>query len=121
MKKGKTTSYAKVVVDCIENDYHDIKMGGPSYLGFDFFIKGEQTEEIITFIKQTLKKNKAPLIDIYSENVEEQPEHLWNKGEIEQTIEEEVSWYIEAGYIDEPDTKRVDNVEKKLEKALNKN
>lgn len=121
MEKEETTSYTKIVVDCIHNDAQDIRMGGPEYLGFDFFIKKEQTEEIKTFIKETLEENNAPLINMYSEDVEEQPDHLWNKQEIKEEIEEEVDWYIVAGYIDEPDTEIVGDKEKKLEKTPSKN
>ncbi len=121
MEKGKTTTYAKIVVDCIKNDAQDIRMGGPEYLGFDFFIDNKQTEEIKTFIKETLEENKVPLINMYSEDVEEQPDYLWNKQKIKQEIEKEIDWYIVAGYIDEPEAETVDDIEKTLEKTPNKN
>ena len=40
----------KIAVDCVHNDPVDIRCGGPLYLGFDFFVKKEETDEMIEYI-----------------------------------------------------------------------
>ena len=34
----------KICVNCVPNDPVDIRCGGPNYLGFDFFVREEETE-----------------------------------------------------------------------------
>lgn len=56
--------YSKIMVDCVHNDPVDIKAGGPAYLGFDFFVKSEEVQEMINFITVTLQEYKIPLVNI---------------------------------------------------------
>ena len=76
----------KIVIDCERNDIVDIKCGGPEYLGFDFFVEDENIENIITFIKEELKKNSLPLISInyYDTNNTK----VWTKEQISKCIKE---------------------------------
>lgn len=37
---------SQISVDCVANDPVDIRCGGPEYLGFDFNVRVEQTEEM---------------------------------------------------------------------------
>ena len=41
---------SQISVDCVANDPVDIRCGGPEYLGFDFNVRVEQTEEMKKFI-----------------------------------------------------------------------
>lgn len=73
-----------VVVNCEENDIVDIKAGGPSILGFDFYVDvDENMEDIMNFIKKELEKNKLPLVDIYvAENKRVEEKDLWTRRKI---------------------------------------
>jgi len=53
-------------VDCVPNDSINIQNGGPDYLGFDFNISRDDTEELIKFISVALFEAGIPLIDIYN-------------------------------------------------------
>lgn len=54
----------KIIVDCERNDPVDIRCGGPVTLGFDFFVNDEEADDMISFIKKELNKNKLPLMAI---------------------------------------------------------
>ena len=54
----------RIIVDCERNDPIDIRCGGPITLGFDFFVKDEETDDMISFIREELKKNNRPLMAI---------------------------------------------------------
>lgn len=77
----------KIIVDCEDNDIVDIKCGGPRFLGYDFFVKTEEVEEVIDFIKEKLKENNQPLIRIFSTSGSEKAE-LWTKEKIEKCIKD---------------------------------
>ena len=48
-------------IDCEKNDAVDIRCGGPAYLGFDFYVKGEEDKEKLrVFLEKTLKKHNRP-------------------------------------------------------------
>lgn len=53
-----------IVVDCKENDIVDIKCGGPTMLGYDFFVKEEDVDATKELIKTELQKNNQPLLNI---------------------------------------------------------
>ena len=53
---------SQISVDCVANDPVDIRCGGPEYLGFDFNVRVEQTEEMKKFIAVTLEIFEIPLI-----------------------------------------------------------
>lgn len=82
---GKTvTAFSAISVDCVNNDPVDINAGGPKYLGFDFNVRKEETEEIIGFIKETLTTLCIPLMDISARDadIEVKEDVLWNKEDI---------------------------------------
>lgn len=79
---------SKVSVNCIENDPADIKSGGPLYLGFDFNVKEEETNQYISIIFQTLKKYNIPIISIkVSDKIKLNKEDIWDEEEIAKEIE----------------------------------
>ena len=45
---------SKISVDCVSNDPVDIRCGGPEFLGFDFYVREENTKEMTKFIIMTL-------------------------------------------------------------------
>ena len=57
MKTVKIYEAKHYSVNCKENDYTDIKCGGPLYLGFDFYIDSTILEKkIIKSLKNYSKK-----------------------------------------------------------------
>ena len=85
----------KIAVDCVHNDPVDIRCGGPYYLGFDFFIKKEETDEMINYIIEELNQNNIPIISIYKTiQVELEPEHVWTKERIHNCILKEKDYII---------------------------
>lgn len=74
-----------VVIDCEQNDWEDIKYGGPQYLGFDFYVDdSENDEDLKEFLKETLKKNNRSYISI---NIyqKKQPK-VWTRDEMVECI-----------------------------------
>lgn len=59
---------SQISVNCVVNDPVDIRCGGPTYLGFDFNVKTEETEQMKKFIVLTLESFQVPLIDMYVSN-----------------------------------------------------
>ena len=53
-----------IIVHCVENDPVDIKLGGPMYLRFDFYVKESEAQHMKKFIILTLERFNIPLIDI---------------------------------------------------------
>ena len=78
----------KIIVNCEYNDPIDIKCGGPHILGYDFFIDDVNVEEYIVFIKEQLKINKQPLMEISIRDENREGVHIWNKEEIQKCIKE---------------------------------
>lgn len=77
----------KIVVDCEENDIVDIKCGGPRILGYDFYVEDKKVDELIEFVKETLKKYHQPLMGINTiKNVT--CTKTWDKENIEKCIRE---------------------------------
>ena len=78
----------KIGVDCIPNEKEEIKNGGPEFLGFDFYVGKDKTEETIDFIESKLNELDIPLIRtfIYDESYRFEEEHLWTPTRIEETI-----------------------------------
>ena len=75
-------------VTCAMNDYHDIKCGGATTLGYDFYVNpDENLEEICAFIKKCVKKYKRPFMNINTNIHSDFPvKSLWNKKQIENCI-----------------------------------
>ena len=86
----------KISVDCVENDAFDIRCGGPLYLGFDFYIEVDKVEEMITFIRETLKEFKIPLINIYESEKGKIPiDKLFTKEKIVRCVKKDAVFLID--------------------------
>ena len=74
-----------VVIDCERNDWEDIRIGGPHYLGYDFNVDdSENDEELKAFLQEKLKQYKRGCISITIRKVE-QPK-IWTREEMEDCI-----------------------------------
>ena len=65
MNNNNLINCSKICVNCVANDPVDIRCGGPDYLGFDFFVNEEQTEDMQKFIALTLETLEVPLTNMY--------------------------------------------------------
>ena len=85
-----------ISIDCIENDPVDIKIGGPEYLGFDFFVRENDVNEIVSFIYQKLDEYKLPIKRVYFSTVRTLDEKdIWTKEKIASCIKEESETILE--------------------------
>ena len=76
-----------IAVDCVENDSQDIRIGGPQYIGYDFYVEREKAEEMIEFIEKVLERTGAPLLSIYvAGTVVKEKEDVWTKEKINKCI-----------------------------------
>lgn len=76
-----------IAVDCVENDKQDIRMGGPQYIGYDFYVKKEDAKEMKDFILKTLKKFGVPIESIYvAGTVVKEESKVWTKEKIHKCI-----------------------------------
>ena len=81
----------RVIADCKENDWDDIRIGGPHFLGYDFTVSDdEDDEEIKNFVMDQLKKYKRGCISVKVYNVPEPK--IWSREEIEKCIKENELW-----------------------------
>lgn len=87
---------SKISVDCVYNDPVDVRCGGPKILGFDFYVKNEETEEMIIFIKETLKETKVPLmsIGVIQKDLFLAEKEIWTKTKIVECILKESDYII---------------------------
>lgn len=82
-----------ISVDCVANDPVDIRCGGPEYLGFDFFVKEEETEHMLKFIAVTLESLEVPLKHLYVQgNRELSPQNIWDKKRIVEAIQKDANY-----------------------------
>ena len=90
----------KICVNCVPNDPVDIRCGGPNYLGFYFFVREEETEQMKKFIIVSLKELEVPLENIYDNGIVNLPkEKVWDKKRILTCIQGDAEYLIsEAGY-----------------------
>jgi len=80
-------------VDCVENDPVDIRCGGPEFLGFDFNVKEEETEEMKKFITVTLETLEVPLTNLYVRGTKELEEKdVWDKKRIVEEIQADAEY-----------------------------
>lgn len=85
-----------ISIDCIENDPVDIKAGGPEHLGFDFFVKESDTNEMVGFIYLTLDEYKLPVKRVYFSGTRMLEEKdVWTKERIASCIKEESETILE--------------------------
>ena len=74
-------------VDCVVNDPVDVRRGGPEYLGFDFFVREEQTNETMAFIIDTLTNYEIPILNIkISDTLYLNNNEVWTKEKITKCI-----------------------------------
>lgn len=94
--KKELIKCSKIIVDCVHNDPVDIKAGGPAYLGFDFFVKSEDVQEMVNFITLTLQEYKVPLVNIGIDPIPLclTPDEVWTKERITECIKKETSYLI---------------------------
>jgi len=85
---------SKISVDCAYNDPVDVRCGGPECLGFDFFVKNTETDEMIKFIIQTLKETNVPLmsIGVTQKNLFLTEKEIWTKTRITESILKDIEY-----------------------------
>lgn len=82
----------KITVDCKVNpmwkDEIKFAYNPVRILGYDFYVKKEETRDMIEFIKKMLKKYKQPLMSIHlnGEMLEREEKHIGTKEQIEEII-----------------------------------
>lgn len=83
-------------VDCVVNDPVDVRAGGPQYLGFDFNVKCDEVEDMMTFIPVVLSEYGVPLISIYKnhEEIEVVESKVWSKEKIVDCVEDQCEQLI---------------------------
>lgn len=93
MSNNNLVDCTKIVVDCVQNDSVDIRCGGPQYLGFDFYVKGEQAEEMKKFIALTLETFEIPIVRMYLGETKKLSEsNVWTKERIVAEINKEAAY-----------------------------
>ena len=91
--ENKRIKCSIIGVDCVTNDPVDIRCGGPEYLGFDFNVREEETEEMKKFITITLETFKIPLANLYVSSTKELEEKdVWDKKRIVEAIQKDASY-----------------------------
>ena len=91
--ENKLIKCSRISVDCVVNDPVDIRCGGPEYLGFDFNVKEDETEEMKKFIEMTLETFGIPLINLYHSKtnlIEEK--YVWTKEKIVEEIKKDETY-----------------------------
>lgn len=75
----------RVIIDCEENDWEDIKCGGPHYLGYDFVVDdSEDNEDLKNFLRKTLKLYRRGCVDIKIYDIKNPK--VWTRDEMEECI-----------------------------------
>lgn len=76
-------SAKKISVDCCLSDAKD---GGPSHLGYDFYVRPEQETEMVEFIKLKIKQFGRPLLRVRVQDKKIKSNLFWTKSKIEDCI-----------------------------------
>ena len=93
MSNNNLIRCSKINVDCVANDPVDIRCGGPDYLGFDFNVREEQTEDIKKFIAVTLESLEVPLANLYvSGTIDLSEEDVWTKERIVKAVKDDAEY-----------------------------
>ena len=88
--------WSQISVDCVANDPVDIRCGGPEYLGFDFNVSEEQTEEMKKFIALTLESLEVPLKNLWvAGTIDLHEKDIWTKEKIVKAIKADTE-YLQA-------------------------
>ena len=87
MSSDELVQCSIISVDCVPNDPVDIRCGGPVFLGFDFAVKEDETQEMMNLITECLNNNDVPLSNIgISSKVSKPANKVWTKETIEKEI-----------------------------------
>ena len=93
MSNNNLIRCSQINVDCVANDPVDIRCGGPNYLGFDFNVREEQTEEMKKFIAVTLESLKVPLANLYvSGTIDLSEKDVWTKERIVKAVKDDAEY-----------------------------
>lgn len=93
MSNNNLIKCSQISVNCVANDPVDIRCGGPEYLGFDFNVIEEQTEEMKKFITATLKMFEVPLTSLFvSDTLDLNEENIWTKEKIVKAIKDDAEY-----------------------------
>lgn len=93
MSNNNLIKCSQISVDCVVNDPVDVRCGGPAYLGFDFNVKEEQTEEMKKFIALTLEEFEVPLANMYvSGTIDLSEKDVWTKERIIKSISDDAEY-----------------------------
>lgn len=93
MSNNNLIRCSKISVNCVSNDPVDIRAGGPEYLGFDFNVKEEQTNEMKKFIALTLENFEVPLVNMYISGMIDLNENkIWTKEKIVKEIQNDAAY-----------------------------
>ena len=75
----------QVIVDCEKNArILWLHFGGPMYLGYDFYVEDENVDKIVELIKDELRNNNQPLVDIRVIDTKEKT--IWTEDMIKKEI-----------------------------------
>lgn len=75
----------RVIIDCEQNDWDDIRHGGPQFLGFDFVVdSSENNEDLEKFLRKTLKISGHSCLGIKIYELDKPK--IWTREEIEECI-----------------------------------
>lgn len=90
MSNNNLIKCSQISVNCVVNDPVDVRCGGPEYLGFDFNVREEQTEEMKIFIAATLKEFEIPLASMYVYDIIDLTENnVWTKERIIKAVSDD--------------------------------
>ncbi len=82
-------------IDCCHNDPVDIRCGGPEYLGFDFYVKRHEEQEMIRFIIDAMNELHIPLMSIsIGELITVAEKDVWTKERILESLTREADEII---------------------------
>lgn len=84
---------SKIGVDICRNDPVDVRAGGPEWLGFDFYVDEKSSDEMIKFIKVSLKHLNIPLVSIgVIDTLVMSSGDVWNKERILESLNREAEY-----------------------------
>lgn len=102
---------SQISVNCVANDPVDIRGGGPIYLGFDFNVKEEQTEEMKCFIEEALQSFQVPLTSLYvTGTIDLEKKNVWTKERIVDAISDDAEYLqnqAERNYASTPSFQKI--------------
>lgn len=79
-----------ISIDCCLNSYANLSDENPDFLGFDFNIEVSKFDEMIDFVKKTLKEFEIPILNIsFSDNFMATKDQIWSKKKILNEIREQ--------------------------------